>query len=174
MIETGALHNRDEQFLVKLNFVAYLSALKSLVDKSERSANPKIYDALPFNDSGNLFNFVFRSANVVNFTETSEPFTADVAINAERRRANESAPTFVREIGDLSIFSGLEEFDAKDFYMVQKNGLLRVGAMGEFLFYKKPRKIDWTTKDLEKTFPPDAIFSNGRWTKGEKLLPKKF
>jgi hypothetical protein len=174
LIETGALHNRDEQFLVKLNFVAYLSALKSLVDKSERSANPKIYDSLPFNDSGNLFNFIFRNANVVNFAKTSEPFAADVAINAERRRANESAPTYIREIGDLSVFSGLEEFDAKDFYLVQKNGLLRIGAIGEFLFYKKTRKIDWATKDLEKAFPPDAIFSNGKWTRGEKFLPKKF
>ncbi|MBA3784340.1 MAG: peptidase M14 [Acidobacteria bacterium] len=174
LIETGALHSKDEQFLVKLNFVAYLSALKSLVDKSERSANPKIYDALPFNDSGNLFNFIFRNANVVNFAETSELFTADIAINAERRRANESAPTFIREIGDLSVFSGLEEFNAKDFYLVQKNGLLRIGASGEFLFYKKTRKIDWTAKDLERTFPPDAVFSNGKWTRGEKLLPKKF
>jgi len=165
LIETGALHNKDEQFLVKLNFVAYLSALKSLVDKSEQSANPKIYDALPFNNSGNLFNFIFRNASVVNFAETSEPFTADVAINAERRRANESVPTYIREIGDLSVFSGLEEFDAKDFYLVQKNGLLRIGASGECLFYKKTRKIDWTAADLEKTFPPDAIFSNGKWTK---------
>jgi hypothetical protein len=97
-----------------------------------------------------------------------------VAINAERRRADEVAPTYIREIGDLSIFSALDEYDAKDFYLVQKSGLLRNGAGGEFLFYKKTRQIDWTAKDLEKAFPPDAIFSNGKWTRGEKLLPKKF
>ncbi len=172
LIETGALHNKDEMFLVKLNFIAYLSALKSLVDKSEAKADPKIYDNLPFNDSGNLYNYIFRNANIINFAENPEPFTADISINVERRRANEAAPTYIREIGDLSIFWGLDEYDAKDFYLIPKNGLLRVGASGEFLFYKKTRQIDWTTKDLEKVFPPDAIFSNGKWTRGEKLLPK--
>jgi hypothetical protein len=171
LIETGALHNKDEMFLVKLNFVAYLAALQSLVDKSERNASAKIYENLPFNSSGNLYNFIFRNANIINFAESSEPFTADISINAERRRASEAAPTFIREIGDLSIFSGLDEYDAKDFYLIPKNGLLRVGAGGEFLFYRKTREIDWTTNDLEKTFPPDAIFSNGKWTKG-KLPPK--
>jgi len=172
LIETGALHNKNEMFLVKLNFVAYHSALKSLVDKSESKADAKIYDNLPFNDSGVLFNYIFRNANIINFAENVEPFTADVSINVERRRANEAAPTYIREIGDLSIFSGLDEYDVKDFYLIPKNGLLRVGTNGEFLFYKKTREIDWTTKDLEKAFPPDAIFSNGKWTKGEKLLPK--
>jgi hypothetical protein len=173
LIETGALHNRDEMFLVKLNFVAYLSALKSLVDKSEQKADAKIYENLPFNDSGNLYNYIFRNANIINFAENTEPFIADVAINTERRRASESAPTYIREIGDLSIFSGLDEYDAKDFYLVHKSGLLRNGAGGELLFYKKTREVDWKMKDLEKAFTPDAIFSNGKWTKGEKLLPKK-
>jgi len=172
LVETGALHNKDEMFLVRLNFVAYLAALKSLVDKSERQADAKIYENLPFNDSGNLFNYIFRNANIINFAENTEPFTADVALNAERRRASEPAPTYIREVGDLSIFSALDEYDAKDFYLIQKSGLLRNGASGEFLFYKKTREIDWTAKDLEKTFPPDAVFSNAKWTKGEKLLRK--
>jgi hypothetical protein len=41
LIETGALHGRDEMFLTKLNFVAYLSALKALVEGSEKRASPK-------------------------------------------------------------------------------------------------------------------------------------
>ncbi|MCA1625811.1 MAG: peptidase M14 [Acidobacteria bacterium] len=173
LIETGAFHGKDEMFLIKLNFIAYLSALQAIVDGSEKKANPKIYDQLPFNETGNLFNVIFRKANIINFNETTEPFTADVAINAERRRSGENAPTFVQEIGDLSVFSGLNEYDASDFYLVQKKGLLRTGASGEFFFYKKTRKIDWKVKDLEKAFPPDAVFSNGKWTKGEKLLSKK-
>lgn len=169
LIETGALHGKSEMFLVKLNFVAYLSALKSLVDKSEKAADAKIYDALPLNGSGELYNFIFRRASVVNFAEIAEPFVADISVNMERRRASEAAPTFIREIGDLSIYTGLEEFDVKDFYLVNKTGLVRNGAIGEFWFYKKTRKIEWTAKNLEKTFPPDAIFSNGKWT---KPLPK--
>lgn len=169
LIETGALHGKDEMFLVKLNFIAFLSALQSIVDTSEKKANPNVYDTLPFNDSGNLYNFIFRQANIINFAETDEPFTADISINAERRRANENAPTYVQEIGDLSIYAGLEEFDVSDFYLIPKNGLLRTGSSGEFLFYKKTRKIDWKDANLAEKFPPDAIFSNGKWT---KPLPK--
>jgi hypothetical protein len=55
--------------------------------------------------------------------------------------------------------------------MVSKEGLLRVGSSAEFLFYKKTRKVDWSAGDLEKRFPPDAIFRDGRWTTGEKLFP---
>ncbi len=172
LIETGALHNKDEMFLVKLNFVAYLTALKSLVDKSEQKADPKIYDNLPFNDSGNLYNFIFRRANVVNYADSNETFTADVAVNAERRRAGQITPTYVQDIGDLQIYSGLDEYDANDFYLIAKNGRLKIGSSGVFLFYKKTRKIDWTAKNLEKAFPPDAVFRNGKWEKGASLLPE--
>jgi hypothetical protein len=171
LIETGALHGRDEMFLVKLNFIAYLSALKSVVDKTEQKADPNRYDTLPFNSSGNIYNVIFRNASVVNFAETPVPFTGDVGVNAERRRAREAAPAFVREIGDLSIYGGLDEYDARNFYMVSKDGLLRVGSNAEFLFYKKARKIDWRAKDLEKSFPPDAVFRHGRWATGARLFP---
>ncbi|MDQ6786404.1 MAG: peptidase M14 [Acidobacteriota bacterium] len=173
LIETGALHGRDEMFLVKLNFIAYLSALKSLVDKSEQKANASVYDALPFNDTGNLYTAIFRKANIVNFSQTDSPFVGDVAINAERRRAGEDAPTFVQDIGDLAIYTSLDEYDASDFYLIPKNGLLKIGSSGEFLFYRKNRKVDWKAKDLEKQFPPDAVFWQGKWIKGENLLPKK-
>lgn len=34
LVETGALHGKDEKFLVKMNFVAYLTALRSIVTGS--------------------------------------------------------------------------------------------------------------------------------------------
>lgn len=173
LIETGALHGHDEMFLVKLNFVAYLAALKSVVDKTEQKADPRIYDTLPFNDSGNLYTAIFRRANIVDFAQTNSPFVGDVAINAERRRAGEMTPTYIQDVGDLQVYSGLDEYDAQDFYMAAKNGLIKTGASGEFLFYRKNRQIDWTAKDLEKAFPPDAIFRNGKWEKGAQLLQKK-
>lgn len=174
LIETGALHGKDEMFLIKMNFIANLTALQSLVDGSEKRADAKIYENTPFNDSGNLYNFIFRRANIVNFNETDKPFVGDVAVNAQRRRAEvANAPVFVQEIGDLSIYTGLEEYDASDYLLVPKNGLLKLGDRGEFLFYKKTRTIDWKAKDLEKQFAPDAIFANGKWTKGENLFKSK-
>jgi hypothetical protein len=172
LIETGALHGKDEMFLIKMNFVAYLAALKSVVDKSEQKADPTVYDKLPFNDNGNIFNVIFRRANVVNYSSNSEPFTVDVAVNFERRRAGETVNGSVSEVGDLSIYGGLDEYDAGNFYVVAKNGLLKTGSPGEFLFYRKTRKIDWNSQNLEKDFPPDAIFRNGKWATGEKIVPK--
>ncbi|HEX8286395.1 MAG TPA: M14 family zinc carboxypeptidase [Pyrinomonadaceae bacterium] len=172
LIETGAMHGRDEMFLVKMNFIAYLTALQSIVDGSEKRADPKIYEKTPFNSNGNLFNFIFRRANIVNFAENDKSFVGDVAVSKERRRAEIATPTFVQEIGDLSVYSGLEEFDASDFYLVPKNGLLKIGSGGEFMFYKKSRKIDWKAKDLEKNYEPDAVFSNGKWIKNDNLLKK--
>lgn len=172
LIETGALHGKDEMFLIKMNFVADLVALRSLASGSEAKSTPDVYDKLPFNGSGGIYGFIFRKANVVNFNENTEAFVVDVGINAARRRAGEPTPTSVQDIGDLSIVKGLEEYDARDYLLVPKTGLLRTGSSGDFLFYRKDKaaKIDFKAKDLETKFPPDAIFSNGKWTKGANLF----
>ncbi len=176
LIETGGLHGKDEMYLVKMNFVAFLTALQSLVDGGEKTADAKIYETLPFNSSGRIFNVIFRRANIINYGKTDVPFTADVAVNAERRRAQYLTPTFVREVGDLSIYEGLDEYDASDFYLLPRNGLMSVGSSGEFLFYEKNRNIDWKIENLgdfiEKN-QPDAIFSINRWIKGKGVVPNR-
>lgn len=172
LIETGALHGKDEMFLIKLNFIANLTALQSLIGGSEQKADAKIYENTPFNSSGKIYNFIFRKANIVNFAENEKSYVADIAVNVERRRANISAPSFVQDIGDLAAVKGLEEFDASEFFLVHKKGTLKTGASGEFIFYKKTRKIDWKAKDFEKNNEPDAIFANGKWLKGENLFTK--
>ena len=169
LIETGALFGKDEMFLTKMNFVAFLTALQSVVTGSEKKADAKIYDTLPFNASGNLYNVIFRKANIINFAENTTPFLADVGVNTQRRRADDPAPTFVQDIGDLSIYTGLEEYDVSKFNLVSKNGLLKVGSGGEFYFYKKSRQIDWKDENFTEKFPPDAIFKDGKWIKGELI-----
>ncbi len=158
LVETGALHGKGEMFLVKLNFVAYLSALQSIVDGSEKQASMTVYDTLPFNSTGDIYNYIFRKPTII--SEKGEPYIADVAVNAERRRANEIAPMFVQEIGDLAVFAGLEEFDVKDYYLVAKDDILHIGSPAEFSFYKKSR-----VKNLKNLPEPDAIFAQGKWKK---------
>ena len=160
LVETGALHGKDEMFLIKLNFIAYLSALQSIVDGSEKKASMEVYDKLPFNASDDIFNFIFRKATIL--SENGEPYVADVAVNIERRRANEQAPMYVREIGDLSVFSGLEEFNAEGYFLSPKEGFLKIGSDAEFSFVKKTSKTD--PKKLPEA---EAIFSKGKWTKGK-------
>ena len=184
LVETGGLQSKDAEplFLVKMNFIAYLTALNALVNGSEKEADAKIYEALPFNNSGNLFSVIFRNANIVNLSEAheadaedagmskiGEPYKADIAINAERRRSGEVESTVVRDIGDLSIYRGLQEYDVGDFYVIATNGNLSLGSSGEFLFYKKSRNINWKNANAIEKNSPDAVFSNGKWTKGENI-----
>lgn len=165
LIETGELHGKSELYLVKMNFVAYLTMLQSVATGSEKNADPKIYDTLPFNDSDNLYTVIFRKANIVNFSENAAPYVSDVGINAARRRASETRPAVVHDVGDLSIYTGLDEYDVSNYYLVNKEGLVRVGSGGEFLFYKKTRQIDWKDSNLAEKFPPDAVFKDGKWLK---------
>jgi hypothetical protein len=173
LIETGAMHGKDEMFLVKVNFVAYLAALRSIVTGSEAKAEMSVYDTLPFNDVGNLYHVLFRRATIVNLPETGTIFMSDLGVAADRRRAGEETTLTVREIGDMSTGAfGLEEYDVENFHLVPKAGEWRVGIPADFLFYKKSRQIDWKATDLETRFPPDAVYKNGKWLKGEKVVPK--
>ena len=179
LIETGALHGRSEMFLVKMNFIAIATALRSLADGSEKNVSPAAYERLPNNTSGRLMYFVFRNATIPTVktnpdnTQTVEMVTADIGANVERRREEFSAPTIVRRIGDLSGVTGLEEYDVTGFYAVGRFQPLSAGTFAELLFYKKDRQIDWTAADLEKAYPPDAIFSLGNWVKGDGVIRKK-
>jgi hypothetical protein len=171
LIETGALHGKDEMYLVKMNFVAMLTALTKLADGSEKTFPPTLYEQLPDNSSGRIYNFVFRDATVITPAKP-DGIVASIGVNTERRRASFNAPNRIEQIGTVTRV-GLDEYDASNYYVVQKFGNMKVGELAEFLFYKKDRKIDWTVSDLEKQYQPDAIFSGGKWTKGGELFSKK-
>lgn len=177
LIETGALHGRDEMFLVKMNFVAFMTALQTLATGSESTESPQPYLSLSENGSGGLVNFIFRHANIISVRNSSAVTTqitiADIAAVTERRRASFVAPVMIRSIGNFAGLRGLDEYDASGFNVIQRFGAMRPGEFAELLFYKRDRAIDWTATDLEKSFPPDAIFSTGKWLKGEGVVPKK-
>ena len=173
LIETGALHGKDEMFLVKMNFTAMLTALKAAADGSEKTFSPVNYESLPNNSSGSLFYFIFRNATIVDRSKGDAGTSADIAINLDRRRAEFVAPAYVRQVGNLSEYYGLREFDASDYVAVARNSnAIRPGDFAELMFYKKSRVIDWKAADLEKQSPPDAIFSLGKWVKGELASSK--
>lgn len=175
LIETGGHYPRDEMFAIKLNFVAFLTALQSIATGSEAKESPIPYLSLTENSSGSLVNFIFRRANVVNVTQLAPVAigVADLGCVTERRRASFIAPTRVTAMGNLSYLRGLEEYDASGFNVIQRSGRTRTGEMAELLFYKRDRIVDWTSAELEKQFPPDAIFSLGKWSKGSGVVPKK-
>ncbi len=197
LIETGGAHGRDEMFLTKLNFIAIVTALQSLADSSEAEADVSAYSSLPFNSTGRLNDYIFREATIVNFEEFKKedssvqklgdrdplkpvtpvkhfmPYEADIALNRERRRAEISTPPVsIRSVGDLSGHTGLSEFDSSEYYVLADNGNVRSGFQGALFFFKKERKIDWNAADALTQNLPDAIFSRGKWLKGEELFGK--
>ena len=196
LIESGGIHGKDETFLTKLNFIAFLTALQSLVDGSEKTASTKIYDELPENGGGNLHNYIFRGATVIDFEEIEKesegnrseddkkekpvetvkvfkPYVADIAVNRRRRRAEISTPpTYVNKIGSLSSHLGLTEFDASKYFIYTNDGPIKNGSRSALLFYKKNRKVDWNTENFQEKFPPDAIFFRQQWLKGKELFVK--
>ena len=172
LIETGALQGKDEMFLVKMNFIAFLTAMRAIADGSEKTLDPQRYYDLPNNSSGSLLHIIFRNANLVD-KQTGEISTSDIGLAFERRRAQFSAPATIRRLGALSTVVGLTEYDASGFYVVGRLQPIKAGNSGELLFYKKDRKIDWSITDLEKEAEPDAILSFGKWLKGEGVVPLK-
>lgn len=184
LIETGALYGKDEMYLIKLNFVAFMTALESIATGSEAQQSNLPYLSLSENGSGTLVNFMFRGANTVNVVPSSSVVlpplpssvsmgVADVGCVTERRRASFGAPTNIRAMGTLASLRGLEEYDASGFNVIQRWGRTRTGELAELLFYKRDRAVDWTSAELEKQSPPDAIFSQGKWVKGAGVVPRK-
>jgi hypothetical protein len=118
LIETGApgAGVRDiDAHLVRLNFVALVTALDALASGRAEQADPKRYDSLPMNESGVLYQLI-RRATVIAGTGVA-PFTADIGIAGQRvvRDINGQRTllmqTRIEEFGDLSTFGAQEEID---------------------------------------------------------------
>ena len=177
LIETGGLHGKDEMYLVKLNFIAYLTAFQAIASGSEATQTTQPYLALANNSSGLLSNFVFRRANIVSRDPIFDPPVSVISVGdisgvIERRRASFTAPVMIRSVGPALRVYGLEEYDAAGFNVVQRFGRTQPGELAELFFYKRTRVVDWLATDLERQAPPDAIFSLGKWAKGAGLVPK--
>jgi Zinc carboxypeptidase len=173
LIETGALKGMSGHDLAGLNFVALSAALRALADGSAEEANPAVYDALRMNEGGSIYDLLVRGGTVVGRAAGGsarlEPFATDLAVNVERGRGDAAPPrrASVQDVGDLSVYQGLEEVDARGFYVVVMGGELRVGGEATLLFYRKEKAaaINWDTPDLETRFPPEAVFRGGSWVR---------
>jgi hypothetical protein len=170
LIETGALHGKDEMFLVKMNFIAFLTALRGHADGSEKSADSAKYFEIPANSSGRLLHLIFRGAGVIE-TNTGIATPSDLGLVFERRREQFISPTTIRRMGTLNSVAGLIEYDASGFNVIGRMLPVKQGNPGELLFFRKERKIDWLAPEIENRNPPDAVFSFGKWLKGEGVVP---
>ena len=117
LIETGAFPAAEpDAALVRLNFVAILSALDALATGSVDKADPKRYDSLPKNES-KLFYVLVKNATVLSGTG-ARAFTADIGITANRRvRSVEGQRQLflqanISDLGDLRTHGAVRTIEA--------------------------------------------------------------
>ena len=117
LIETGPWASETpDPPLVRLNFIAIVSALDALATGAVNRAKPKRYEELPMNETKLLYVAV-RNATVISGSGI-KPFTADIGISGTRRvrsqdgRREVAISTSVEDLGDLRTLGALREIDA--------------------------------------------------------------
>ena len=117
LIETGPWPAPEpDAALVRLNFVAILSALDALATGAVDRADPQRYESLPMNES-KLFSIVVRNASVIS-GKGIPPFTADIGLVASRRvqiadgRRELQTSWTIEDLGDLRTMGALRTIDA--------------------------------------------------------------
>jgi len=142
LIETGAWPgpNPDEA-LVRLNFIAIVTALDALAGDHLDEIDPARYESLPMNES-RLFHTLIRNATIVTGTGV-DPFSGDVGVATTRQVRGEPSSlrllSRVEDLGDLRVFGALETIDAAGFVVApltddnpQPGDVVRLGDVGRF------------------------------------------
>jgi len=117
LIETGPWPSSEpDPALVKLNFVAILSALDALATGTVHRANTERYESLPVNESGELY-VIVKNGTVISGAGVP-PYVADIGIVASRRirdvngKREMQVVTSIDDMGDLRTLGALRTIDA--------------------------------------------------------------
>ena len=117
LIETGPWPSPEpDPALVRLNFIALVSALDALATGQVDGADPTRYESLPLNES-RMFYILVKNATVINGAGVP-PFTADIGIAATRRvqtidgKRQVQLSLGVDDLGDLRTMGGVRTIDA--------------------------------------------------------------
>ncbi|HRP94352.1 MAG: peptidase M14 [Ignavibacteriaceae bacterium] len=112
LIESGGWKDDPEkQFIRKLNFIALLSAFKSIAEESYLNTNAEIYESIPFNDKY-IFDLILRNLTL---KSGKQKIKIDVGINLDEFEVpNEKTIYYksrVEDLGDLSTYYGYNDYD---------------------------------------------------------------
>ena len=116
LIETGPFPAAEpDPALVRLNFIAMVSALDALATGNVDKADPTRYETLPMNETRGLFILV-KQATILSGTGIPA-FTADIGISASRRvrmvegRRQIQLQASIADLGDLRTYGALRTID---------------------------------------------------------------
>jgi hypothetical protein len=138
LVESGGWKNDPEkQFIRKLNFILLLSAFKQIADGSFSYFDETIYNSIPFNEE-RLYDLVLRNLSV---SKNGKEYKIDLAINYEEILLENKTGTYlksqVENIGDLSTFYGIEDYDFSGYQLDSGKTFSKV-----FSDIKELKKID--------------------------------
>jgi Zinc carboxypeptidase len=145
LIESGGYKNDPEkQQIRQMNYIAILSGLQMIASGEVLKEKRADYTKIPQNEKYH-FDLIIRNATV---TENNKTFKADIAIN-HNEVVNKNATAFtyrsaVEDYGDLSVFYGIEEFDAQGAYITDANGkakALKMNGEANFMLQKDTKTI---------------------------------
>lgn len=114
LIESGGYPGDPEnQQTRRLNFLAILAALDAISTGELEKQPLENYQNLPVNDR-KLFDLLIRNAR---FIENGDTLTKDIGINFDEKNLDNATrfevKSKVRDLGDLSVFWGIDEMDAR-------------------------------------------------------------
>jgi len=114
LIESGGWRgDREKEFLRKINFVSLLSSFKCIAEESYLVEPVEIYDSIEVNKDL-MMDFIIRNVSV---NRGGNDYKVDIGINYEEINIGEYHNFYykaiIKDIGDLSVYSGYEEFDAE-------------------------------------------------------------
>jgi hypothetical protein len=137
LIESGGYKNDPEkQYIRKLNFVSILTGLHLIASNNYKKQDTKEYDKLAVNSKA-IFDLIIRNATIKKGEIT---FKADLAINRTERPVKGkdyfTTTSEIEEIGDMSVFFGTDEIDAKGLEVVAEKEI-GLGSKADFQLVKE-------------------------------------
>jgi hypothetical protein len=165
LIESGGWKDDPEkQFIRKLNFIAILSAIKTIAEESYTNISKDVYESIPFNDNY-IFDLVLRNVQIQN---GKDKIKVDVGINIDEIQTPDGKKYYyksqVADLGDLSIFYGYKDFDFSGYTIHQaltnEKKVFRIDRLNKedfFNLYSKGFSNILVKKLPEEKFSPYPI-----------------
>jgi hypothetical protein len=113
LVESGGWRgDRNKELIRKINFISLLTSFKCIAEESYLVEPIETYDSIPLNENL-MMDFIIRNVEV---NQEGKDYIVDIAINYEEMNTDKYRDFYysakIVDIGDLSIYSGYEEFDA--------------------------------------------------------------
>lgn len=118
LIESGAAAGAEpDKLLVRVNFVAIVTALDAIASRRVKGADPGRYDSLPYNES-KLLHTIVTNATIIQ-GDSVGPFIGDVGISGTRIVRHDGTngertlglSARIEDIGDLRTYGALDAID---------------------------------------------------------------